>query len=157
MLLRDRRDIIESPQLTTVPLLMENVRRRYRSSLCLGLYGRSGNEHTRGRMWSGTERNWETLVNPTMMVIIMQRNILKTKKDKEIIALSSQCITINFVLLIPRPFVRFIEHIERMVVLHFICTFALTICLRILGFFPCHHVSQLGFRFEHLRKRLVYW
>lgn len=49
VLLRERRDIIESPQLTTVPLLIENVRRRYKSSLCRGLYGRSGNEHTRGR------------------------------------------------------------------------------------------------------------
>lgn len=37
VLLLERREIIESPQLTTVPLLMENVRRRYRSSLCLGL------------------------------------------------------------------------------------------------------------------------
>lgn len=33
VLLRDRRDIIESPQLTTVPLLIENVRNRYKSSL----------------------------------------------------------------------------------------------------------------------------
>lgn len=55
VLLRDRRDIIESPQLTTVPLLIENVRRRYKSSLWRGLYGRSGNEQTLGRWWSGTE------------------------------------------------------------------------------------------------------
>lgn len=54
VLLRDRRDIIESPQFTTVPLLIENVRSRYKSSLCRGLYGRSGNEQTRGLMWSGT-------------------------------------------------------------------------------------------------------
>lgn len=54
VLLRDRLDIIESPQLTTVPLLIENVRKRYKSSLWRGLYGRSGNEHTRGRTWSGT-------------------------------------------------------------------------------------------------------
>lgn len=33
VLLRERRDIIESPQLTTVPLLIENVRNRYKSSL----------------------------------------------------------------------------------------------------------------------------
>lgn len=37
VLLRERRDIIESPQLTTVPLLIENVRSRYKSSLCRGL------------------------------------------------------------------------------------------------------------------------
>lgn len=49
VLLRDRRDIIESPQLTTLPLLMEKCRRRYRSSLARGLYGLSGREHTRGR------------------------------------------------------------------------------------------------------------
>lgn len=54
VLLRDRLDIIESPQLTTVPLLIEKVRNRYKSSLWRGLYGRSGNEHTRGRTWSGT-------------------------------------------------------------------------------------------------------
>lgn len=55
VLLRERRDIIESPQLTTVPLLIENVRRRYKSSLWRGLYGRSGKEQTRGRWWSGTK------------------------------------------------------------------------------------------------------
>lgn len=49
VLLLDLRDIIESPQFTTVPLLMENVRNRYKSSLCRGLYGRSGKEQTRGR------------------------------------------------------------------------------------------------------------
>lgn len=49
VLLRDRRDMMESPQLTTVPLLMLNVRNRYRSSLWRGLYGRSGSEQTRGR------------------------------------------------------------------------------------------------------------
>lgn len=54
VLLRDRREMMESPQFTTVPLLMLNVRNRYRSSLCRGLYGRSGSEQTRGRMWSGT-------------------------------------------------------------------------------------------------------
>lgn len=54
VLLRERRDMIESPQLTTVPLLIENVRRRYRSSLSRGLYGRSGSEQTRGFWWSGT-------------------------------------------------------------------------------------------------------
>jgi hypothetical protein len=57
VLLLDRRDMIESPQLTTVPLLIEKVRRRYKSSLTRGLYGvygRSGREHTRGLIWSGT-------------------------------------------------------------------------------------------------------
>lgn len=49
VLLRDRREMMESPQFTTVPLLMLNVRNRYRSSLCRGLYGRSGSEQTRGR------------------------------------------------------------------------------------------------------------
>lgn len=37
VLLLERREIIESPQLTTVPLLMENVLNRYKSSLCRGL------------------------------------------------------------------------------------------------------------------------
>lgn len=60
VLLRERREIIESPQLTTVPLLIENVRNRYRSSLWRGLYGRSGNEQTRGRWWSGTTLESET-------------------------------------------------------------------------------------------------
>lgn len=49
VLLLDRLDMIESPQLTTVPLLIEKVRRRYKSSLWRGLYGRSGSEHTLGR------------------------------------------------------------------------------------------------------------
>lgn len=47
--------IIESPQLTTPLLVMLNVRKRYRSSLSLGLYGFSGREQTLGLMWSGTE------------------------------------------------------------------------------------------------------
>lgn len=63
VLLRDRLDIIESPQFTTVPLLMEKVRSRYKSSLCLGLYGRSGSEHTRGLIWSGTVNKMEELLN----------------------------------------------------------------------------------------------
>lgn len=37
VLLFDRLEMIESPQFTTVPLLIENVRSRYRSSLTLGL------------------------------------------------------------------------------------------------------------------------
>lgn len=37
VLLRERRDIIESPQFTTFPLLMEKCRKRYKSSLTRGL------------------------------------------------------------------------------------------------------------------------
>lgn len=37
VLLLERRDMIESPQFTTVPLLIENVLSLYRSSLTRGL------------------------------------------------------------------------------------------------------------------------
>lgn len=47
---RDRRLMMESPQLTTLPLLvMEKVLSLYRSSEILGLRGCSGSEHTLGR------------------------------------------------------------------------------------------------------------
>lgn len=74
VLLRDLREMMESPQLTTVPLLMENVRRRYRSSLCRGLYGFSGSEQTRGRMWSGTGKKRERERNKTCESAIQQKN-----------------------------------------------------------------------------------
>lgn len=51
VLLFDLLEIIESPQFTTVPLLIENVRKRYKSSLTRGLKDElvSGREHTLGR------------------------------------------------------------------------------------------------------------
>lgn len=64
---RLRRLQMESPQLTTPPLLvMLNVLSRYRSSEARGLYGFSGSEHTRGRECSTTERNSIDLITRTI-------------------------------------------------------------------------------------------
>lgn len=52
---RDLLLMMESPWLTTPPLVvMEKVRRRYRSSDTRGLSACSGREHTRGRLCAAT-------------------------------------------------------------------------------------------------------